>query len=457
MLSGHPPMDPLAERAAPRVYLEDMGCQMNRMDSELVLGKLKKAGFERVPTPGGADVVLYYTCSVREHAEDKVYGRLGALKRLKKDRPDLVIGVMGCMAQNHKDAIFDRAPHVDLVVGTSRFEDVVPLLEEVRHGARVLAVDRKELSFDRDASVRPRKHQAFLTAMRGCNKFCTFCIVPFTQGRERSRPIEDLLAEARILVQDGVVELTILGQRIDTYGLDLRDGTTLAKLLSRLHSELPGLLRLSFITSHPNHMTEELAETIASHPRVSRYLHLPVQSGSDRILQAMNRGYSTDEYRRAVELLRSRVPDLALATDWIVGYPGETDEDFDASCRLLAEIGYQNSFVFKYSPREGTKAAALEDSVPRAVKEARNERLLTLQDEISASLRSRYRGQRVRVLVEGPSKRDASRLTGRTHTNLIVHFEGPDSLIGREALVLVEESTPLCLIGKREPEDSYSA
>ncbi|HMS18221.1 MAG TPA: radical SAM protein, partial [Planctomycetota bacterium] len=210
---------------ARKLYLEDMGCQMNRMDSEIVLGKLRREGFERVQTPAEADVVLYYTCSVREHAEDKVYGRLGVLKRMKQERPGMIIGVMGCMAQNHKELIFKRAPHVDLVVGTSRFEDVAELLSEVEHGERVLALDRKDLSFERDIEVRSRKHQAFITAMRGCNKFCTFCIVPFTQGRERSRPMDDLVLEAQKLAADGVVELTVIGQRIDTYGLDLKDGT----------------------------------------------------------------------------------------------------------------------------------------------------------------------------------------------------------------------------------------
>jgi tRNA-2-methylthio-N6-dimethylallyladenosine synthase len=437
---------PTALRA--RFFLEEMGCQMNRVDAELVAGRLNGGGLSRVESVAEADVVLYYTCSVREHAEDKVYGRLGALKRLKKERPNLVIGVMGCMAQNHKDLIFERAPHVDLVVGTNRFEDVVALLDEVADGRRVLAVDEKELSFERDLGVRPKRHQAFVTAMRGCNKFCTFCIVPYTQGRERSRPIEDLLDESRRLVDDGVTDLTVLGQRVDTYGLDLDDGSTLAKLLARLHDELPGLARLTFITSHPNHMTEELARTIAERPRISRYLHLPVQSGSDRILREMNRGYTVDEYRRKIDLMRRFAPELSFATDWIVGFPGETEEDFQASRKLMSDVGFQGCFVFKYSPRAGTRAFDREDDVPLETKERRNQILLEDQRAISLERNRPRVGSVVDVLVEGPSKTDAGRWTGRTNQNLIVHFPAGRDLTGRVATVRLLACTAVSFIAE---------
>jgi tRNA-2-methylthio-N6-dimethylallyladenosine synthase len=443
-----PTPDAPATDGRPKFFLEDMGCQMNRVDAELVAGRLHGGGFDRVERTDDADVVLYYTCSVREHAEDKVYGRLGALKRLKKERPHLVIGVMGCMAQNHKDLIFERAPHVDLVVGTNRFEDVVALLDETRHGRRVLAVDEKELTFERDLDVRPKRHQAFVTAMRGCNKFCTFCIVPFTQGRERSRPQADLLDEARRLVDDGVVDLTILGQRIDTYGLDLDDGSTLAKLLARLHEELPALARITFITSHPNHMTEELARTIADHPRLSRYLHLPVQSGSDRILREMNRGYTVDDYRRKIDLLRRHEPRLSFATDWIVGFPGETEEDFAATRRLLADVDFQNSFVFKYSPRAGTRAFDRDDDVPLEEKERRNQILLEDQRAISSARNRPRLGSEVDVLVEGLSKSDDTRYTGRTDQNLIVHFPAGRDLTGRTARVRLRECSSVSFLGE---------
>lgn len=435
-------------QAAPTVFLEDMGCQMNRLDSELVLGKLKREGFERVAQPADADVVLYYTCSVREHAEDKVYGRLGALKRMKAERPGMVIGIMGCMAQNHKELIFERAPHVDLVVGTSRFEDVADLLEEVKHGERVMALDRKDLEFDRDISVRPRRDQAFITAMRGCNKFCTFCIVPYTQGRERSRPMDELVDEAKQLADDGVVEVTLLGQRIDTYGLDLSDGSTLGKLLGRLHEEVPGLLRIGYITSHPNHMTDELARAVADHPRVSRYLHLPVQSGSDRVLAAMNRGYTVDEYRRAVDIMRNRIDDLSMATDWIVGFPGETEEDFAKSEALQREMDFQGSFIFKYSPRAGTRAFDQGDPIPREEKARRNQVLLSAQAEISLRRNQRRIGTEVDVLVEGKSKRDPNKLMGRTDRNLIVCFPAGRDLTGKLARVRLTDCTALTLFGE---------
>ena len=433
--------------AAPTVFLEDMGCQMNRLDSELVLGKLKGEGFERVAQPADADVVLYYTCSVREHAEDKVYGRLGALKRMKAERPGMVIGIMGCMAQNHKELIFERAPHVDLVVGTSRFEDVADLLEEVRHGERVMALDRKDLAFDRDISVRPRRDQAFITAMRGCNKFCTFCIVPYTQGRERSRTMDDLIDEGKKLADDGVVEVTLLGQRIDTYGLDLNDGTTLGKLLGRLHEEVPGLHRIGYITSHPNHMTDELARAVADHPRVSRYLHLPVQSGSDKVLGLMNRGYTVDDYRRAVDLMRARIDDLSLATDWIVGFPGETEEDFEASVALQREMDFQGSFIFKYSPRAGTRAFDQGDPIPREEKARRNQVLLEVQREISLRRNEKRMGTEVEVLVEGVSKKNADNWMGRTNRNLIVCFPSGRDLTGRLARVRLNHCTALTLFG----------
>jgi tRNA-2-methylthio-N6-dimethylallyladenosine synthase len=434
--------------AATRYFLEDMGCQMNRLDAELVAGRLQHEGFSRVESASEADVVLYYTCSVREHAEDKVYGRLGALKRLKSERPGLLVGVMGCMAQNHKDLIFDRAPHVDLVVGTNRFEDVVDLLVEAREGRRVLAVDQKEITFERDVAARPKRHQAFVTAMRGCDKFCTFCIVPFTQGRERSRPLSDLVDEAKRLAADGVVDLTLLGQRIDTYGLDLQEGATLAKLLTRIHEEVPSLLRLSFVTSHPNHMTEDLARAVADHPRISRYLHLPVQSGSDRVLKEMNRGYDVDSYRRKVDLMRRFEPRLAIATDWIVGFPGETEEDFEASRRLRNEIDFHGSFIFKYSPRAGTRAFEREDDVPLKEKERRNHVLL--EDQRAASLKRNegMLGVEVDALVEGPSKTDPDRYTGRTDRNVIVHFPAGRDPTGRIVRVRPLECSPVSLIGE---------
>ncbi|MCB9831672.1 MAG: tRNA (N6-isopentenyl adenosine(37)-C2)-methylthiotransferase MiaB [Planctomycetes bacterium] len=431
-----------------RVYMEDFGCQMNKNDAELVVGRLRMDGFVRTPIVEEADVILYYACSVREHAEERVFGRLGQLKRLKKDRPETVIGVMGCMAQNQKERIFERAPHVDLVVGTQRFEDIAAFVKDLDHHARVIAVDQGEVSYRRDVSERPDQHQAFVTVMRGCDKFCTFCIVPFTQGRERSRAPEDIEREVRALVDDGVQQVTLLGQRVNTYGLDLNCGESLASLLQRLE-KIPGLRRLQFITSHPTHIDETLMRVIRDHEVHARYLHLPVQSGSDRILRAMNRGHDVDSYRRTMDMVRRIVPDMSLATDWIVGFPGETEADFDQSVRLLRDVEFQTSFVFKYSTRSGTRAArALEDDVPEVEKARRNHVLLAEQETISARRHAARMGELHEILVEGISKRDDSRWFGRTAQNWIVVFRADRDLSGQFVKVKLVDSTALTLFGE---------
>ncbi len=441
------PSSPVASTPR-RVYMEDFGCQMNKNDAELVVGRLRMDGFVRTPTVEDADVVLYYACSVREHAEERVFGRLGALKRLKKERPETIIGVMGCMAQNQKERIFERAPHVDLVVGTQRFEDIAAFVHDLDHHARVIAVDEGEVSYERDISERPNPHQAFVTIMRGCDKFCTFCIVPFTQGRERSRDPEDIEREVRALVDDGVQQVTLLGQRVNTYGLDLNRGETLASLLLRLE-KIPGLRRLQFITSHPTHIDETLMRVIRDHPVHARYLHLPVQSGSDRLLKQMNRGHDVDSYRRTLDMVRRVVPEMSLATDWIVGFPGETEEDFEQTVKLLRDVAFQTSFVFKYSTRSGTKAArAMPDDVPAAEKARRNQVLLAEQEAISTRLHRARMGEVHEILVEGISKRDDSRWFGRTAQNWIVVFRAGRDLSGQFVKVRLVDSTALTLFGE---------
>lgn len=438
------PTQPTHQR---RLFLQDFGCQMNKNDAELVLGRLSQGDYVRTDTVDDADVILYYTCSVREHAEERVFGHLGALKRLKKERPDLVIGVMGCMAQNQKQIIFDRAPHVDLVVGTQRFEEIADHIEALQHQKRVLAVGEGGVSYQRDISSRPEGFQAFVTIMRGCDKFCTFCIVPFTQGREQSRAPQDIEDEVRRLIDDGVRSVTLLGQRVNTYGLDLNCGENLSSLLSRLE-DIPGLDRLQFITSHPTHIDEELMKTIAGHPVHSRYLHLPVQSGSDAMLRAMNRGHDVDSYRRTVEMIRRVVPDMSMATDWIVGYPGESDEDFQGTVDLQRDIGFQTSFVFKYSPRSGTRSARMEDDVPTEVKKERNQVLLSQQAAISEQLNIKTRGSVMDVFVEGLSKKDRTRYFGRNNQNRIVVFPAGRDLTGMMAPVKIVDSTALTLVGE---------
>ncbi|MEZ6194368.1 MAG: tRNA (N6-isopentenyl adenosine(37)-C2)-methylthiotransferase MiaB [Planctomycetota bacterium] len=437
-----------APAAARKLYMEDFGCQMNKNDAELVVGRMKAAGFERTEDIEDANVILYYGCAIREQAEERVFGRLGALKPLKRRRPDTVIGVMGCMAQNQKERIFERAPHVDLVVGTSRFEEIADFVAEVEHRDRVTALEDGEVAFRRDLDVRPQGFQAYVTIMRGCNKFCTFCIVPFTQGRERSRPPEDIEDEVRRLVDDGVVQVTLLGQRVNTYGLDLNRGETLATLLSRLE-RIPGLRRLQFITSHPTHIDADLMRVIRDHEVHSRYLHLPVQSGSDEVLKKMNRGYTADSYRRTIDMVKTIVPDMSLATDWIVGFPNETDEDFERSARLLRDVAFQTSFVFRYSERAGTNASKrIPDTIPEEVKLHRNHVLLDEQARISERLHSARIGEVHEILVEGLSKRDASRWFGRTSQNWIVVFTSPRDFTGRFVKVRITSNTALTLFGE---------
>lgn len=431
-----------------KVYMEDFGCQMNKNDAELVVGNLSADGYIRCDTVEEADVILYYACAIREHAEERIFGRLGGVKRLKRENPDLIIGVMGCMAQNHKDQIFERAPHVDLVVGTSQFEHVSSFLDELADNRRVVAVEEGEVAYDRDIKKRPRQHQAFVTIMRGCDKFCSYCIVPFTQGRERSRDAQDIEREVRELVDDGVVQVTLLGQRVNTYGLDLNSSENLASLLRRLE-KIDGLKRLQFITSHPTHIDEELMSVIRDHPVHSRYLHLPVQSGSDRVLKIMNRGHNVDSYKRTIDMVKRVVPEMSLATDWIVGHPGEEEEDFQASVDLMHYCDFQTSFVFRYSERSGTRAAKMmPDDIPLEVKARRNQILLDEQMAISERLQKTRIGQQHEILVEGLSKKDKSRYFGRTSQNGIVVFKAGRDLTGRFVPIEVVDCTALTLFGE---------
>jgi tRNA-2-methylthio-N6-dimethylallyladenosine synthase len=454
---------------APRYLLTSYGCQMNKLDSELVESRLRAAGYERAEGEGDADVVLLNTCSVRQHAEDRVWSRLGVLRRLKRQRPAMVVGVLGCMAQEHQRYLQARMPHVDLVVGPSAFGDIDAKVDGARRlnlaqagradadplsGAGIVAVDQG-VSGDlirRDVRVRPHRSQAYVSVMRGCNMPCSYCIVPATRGREISRPLVDIVDETQRLCDDGVSEITLLGQTVNAYGRDLGRDVTLARLLRALH-EIPALRRIAFITSHPNFLSPELVEALAELPRVARYLHLPAQSGSDAVLKAMRRGYTFDRYLRRVDELRARAPDIELHSDWIVGYPGETDADFARSVELMERVRFAQSYVFKYSPRPGTHAAALPDEVPDAVKAERNQILLEVQERHTAAQLAALVGSVQEVLVEGQSK-VAGRLSGRTVHHRIVHFDATDrDLIGRYLPVRITAALGHSLLGEVLAED----
>jgi len=456
----------------PKYHLTSYGCQMNKLDSELVESKLRQRGYLPAASEADASVVLLNTCSVRQHAEDRVWSKLGKLRVRKRTDPGLVVGVLGCMAQEHKRYLLSRMPHVDLVVGPSAFGDIDLTVESARTrnlqiaaerepartkhevaGAGVVAVDQG-ISGDtirRDVRVRPHRSQAFVSVMRGCNMPCTYCIVPTTRGDEVSRPIADLVEEAQRLCDDGVTEITLLGQTVNAYGRDLTgQEATLARLLRALH-QIPALRRLAFITSHPNFLSPDLVDAMAELPKVARYLHLPVQSGSNAMLKAMRRGYTVERYLARLDLLRSKAPDIELHSDFIVGYPGETVADFEATVALVQRVGFAQSYVFKYSPRPGTVAAELPDDVPDAEKERRNAVLLEVQEGLTLQKNQALVGQTVEVLVEGESK-VAGRFSGRTAHHRLVHFAAVDAdLFGQYVPVRVTEALAHSVVGELQP------
>ncbi len=431
------------------VFFETFGCQMNKLDAELSLGLLQEEGYKIVDKVDEADVILFNTCSVRQHAEHKVYSHLGALKTLKKRRPDVIVGVLGCMAQKDGEAIFKRMPHVDLVCGTRMFSRLPEMLLKIRnHGSHVLAIDEDQIvNVKRAVTYRPNFYQAFVTVIRGCDNYCSYCIVPYVRGREISRTIADIKEEVQSLVSNGCKEVTLLGQNINSYGKGLSGNVTLGDLLTELNA-IEGLERIRFVTSHPADMSRDLIRTMSRLEKVCEYLHMPAQSGSDEVLKRMRRGYTAGYYREFVRYARELIPHLTVASDFIVGFPGETEDDFQETVRLMEDIRFQNCFIFKYSPRTGTKAAEWKDDVPDETKRARNLKLLELQKKISLEENTKMIGKKVEVLVEGASKSDPNRLSGRTRQNHIVVFNGSQELVGKLVGVLIHEVTDLTLFGK---------
>jgi tRNA-2-methylthio-N6-dimethylallyladenosine synthase len=454
-----------------RLYLETVGCQMNVLDSEMVVAALKRHGYELVADVDCADTVLFNTCSVRQHAEDKIYSKLGALRRFKREHPNAVIGVLGCMAQKDQQQIFDRVPHVDIVIGPGQLHQTADLIDQARTGrGRHLAISlgrrdgpvdqirRSHETFDplRDPTMRPTPFQAYLRIQIGCDKFCTYCVVPMTRGPEQGRPPEAILHEARILADQGCKEITLLGQTVNSYRYgDGAQTTRLSDLLRQLH-EIEGIQRLKFVTNYPKDMTRELLQTVRDLPKCSPYLHVPLQSGSNRILQAMKRGYTVEDYVEMMQRIGELLPDAAVSSDFIVGFPTETEEDFQASVEAVQTYRFKNSFIFKYSPRQGTRADdRLPDDVPEEVKRRRNNELLAVQDGISEQDHREWIGETVQVLVEGPSKKAARaddgaeilQLTGRTLCDRIVVFPGNRRLVGELMDVTVHDCTAHTLIG----------
>lgn len=453
------------------LYLETYGCQMNVLDSEMVVASLRSRDYQLVDNPQAADAILINTCSIRQHAEEKVYSVLGKLRRLKQEHPEKVIGVLGCMAQKDQQQLFERAPSVDLIVGPGQLSQTGDLIDRVRNGegrqmalslgrrdGPVESIRRSHETFDplRDPQMRPTPFQAYLRIQIGCDKFCTYCVVPMTRGPEQGRPPAEILAEAKVLADQGCKEITLLGQTVNSYRYREGDRTTdLADLLALIH-DLEGIERLKFVTNYPKDMTVKLLQAVRDLPKCSRYFHVPLQSGANRILQRMKRGYTIEEYREMMQRIREWLPDAAVSSDFIVGFSGETDQDFEGSVRMIDECRFKNSFIFKYSQRPGTKAAQLlPDDVPDQVKRIRNQRLLALQDAISQEDNRLFIGRNVEVLVEGPSKASEKsglqgpvlQLTGRTSCDRIVVFDGTSRLVGQFVQVAIDDCKAHTLIG----------
>ena len=400
------------------------GCQMNESDTERINGQLEELGYAPAETMEEADIIIMNTCSIRQNAEEKVYGKIGEIKKLKDKNPHLLLGIAGCMAQENKGKLIERMPIIDFVIGPYHIHDLKEIVsKEDARGGHVVKTERNPHSVSDYSELRAvRKSHVFawIPIMQGCNKFCTYCIVPYVRGRERSRRPEDVVAEVREAVAQGYKEVTLLGQNVNSYGKDhkLADFADLLKMVD----EVPGIERVRFMTSHPKDLSDKLIETIAHGKHICEHIHLPVQYGSDKILSAMHRIYTVDSYRALVERIRKAIPHVALTTDLIVGFPGETDDDFAQMLDFLREIRYDSAYTFSYSKRSGTPAAKMEDQVPDALKHERLEQLMAVQNDISREINDQFLDTVQEIMVEGPSKNDDAMWSGRTRTNKLVIF-----------------------------------
>ena len=464
--------------ATKHLYIETVGCQMNVLDSEMVVASLRKHGYAITKNPQDADAILFNTCSVREHAEEKAYSNLFHLKQLKLANPEKIIGVIGCMAQKDQKAIFDRVPFVDLVVGPGQLHRIPELIANAEAGEKhqlavslsrrdgnVDDIKRSHETFDplRDPEMRPTPFQAYLRIQIGCDKFCTYCIVPMTRGPEQGRAPNQIIAEAQVLADQGCKEIVLLGQTVNSYKHIQGDKTTrLADLLQALHV-IDGIERIKFVTNYPKDMTRELLETVRDLPKCSPYLHVPAQSGSDSVLKRMKRGYTAGDYYAMMDRINEIIPNAAVSSDFIVGFCGETEEEFQLTIELVRRCRFKNSFIFQYSVRPGTKGAEIyEDDVLADVKHRRNQDLLAVQNQICLEENMKFLGQTVQILVEGPSKwsvrkgqtGELRQMTGRTHCDRIVVWDGNVRQAGRILPVHIDDVFAFTMFGTVETSDS---
>jgi tRNA-2-methylthio-N6-dimethylallyladenosine synthase len=436
-----------------RFALKTFGCQMNKDDSERIAALMTSQGYAHVPEIDQAEVIIYNTCCVRQNADDRAYGQIAALKQLKKDRPELVIAVGGCMAQMDGEELLEKLPHVDVVFGTHNVSRLPQLLKAViagDHAACEVVENSTEFTSDLPAE-RQHEWHAWLPITVGCDNFCTYCIVPYVRGREKSRDPDDLVKEAAGLAADGVEEVTLLGQNVNSYGRDLYGRPAFTELLDRLSIE-SGLRRIRFTTSHPKDLTEETINIIGQRGNLCPHIHLPLQAGSDRVLALMRRRYTAAHYLKLVRMIKERIPDVSITTDIMVGFPGETEEDFEQTLEVVKTARFDQAFTFIYSTRPGTVAAGYDDPVPAETKSAWFSRLLDMQNQISLERNQAVVGSRVDVFVEGLSKKDRHRLAARTPSNKLVHFNGSDRLIGQTVPVAITEAYSWFILGEEVNE-----
>ncbi|SFL12399.1 tRNA (N6-isopentenyl adenosine(37)-C2)-methylthiotransferase MiaB [Halanaerobium salsuginis] len=426
------------------------GCQMNEHDSEKLAGMLEEMGYLPTEELAESDIIILNTCVIRENAELKVYGKLGELKQYKRENPDLIIGIGGCMMQQDEPVaeIYKKYQHVDLIFGTHNIHHLPALIEKIAAGkGRVVEVwDEEEGLIPDLPSQRKSENEAWVSIIQGCNNFCTYCIVPYVRGRERSRPLNAIVNECQQLAADGVKEITLLGQNVNSYGKDLADETDFPELLSQLN-EIDGLLRIRFMTSHPRDFSDKLLFKIKELDKVAKHIHLPVQSGSNKVLKEMNRGYKREYYFERVKKIQQEVPEVSISTDFIVGFPGESEKDFEQTIAMVEELKFDMAYTFIYSPRSGTPAAKRTDQVPEEVKKERLQRLMKLQNQISYQKNQALIGTTQEILVTGPSDNDPEVFAGRTSTNKLCFIERDDNLIGKLVKVKIKTAKSWTLEG----------
>ncbi|MGQ9609040.1 MAG: tRNA (N6-isopentenyl adenosine(37)-C2)-methylthiotransferase MiaB [bacterium] len=424
------------------------GCQMNKCDSEVLTSILIKEGYSYTENFQDADILILNTCSVRDTAERKVLGRLERLKQVKQKRPDMILGVCGCMAQSWARELVERFPYINFILGTNRLSELPELINKSQKTGE-MAIDISEIPPENEPIhiVRESSVTAWVTIMHGCNNFCSYCIVPYVRGRERSRSSSSILEEVKSLGEKGYKEVTLLGQNVNSYGLDIGE-VDFADLLRIINNDSPGIERIRFTTSHPKDVSPKLISAIAELPKVCKHFHLPAQAGSNNVLKRMNRGYTREHYLHLIDELRAKVPNISITTDLIVGFPGETEQDFLDTLDLVKRVEFDVAFCFRYSPRRGTPAASMEDQIPEDVKMRRLYELLEIQDNISVAKNEALIGTVQCVLVEGRNPKDEKQLSSRTDTNKIVFFTGEDELIGKIVKVRIIDSGNWSLRGE---------